>query len=60
MLGAPFFVKPLEHTLTTIFVALTGVALLVWLLKYWSDTNSKDMGTMSSQWLAEYNSSSHP
>jgi hypothetical protein len=50
----------LGHTLrTTIVVALAGLAVAAWLFKYWSDTNSKDMGTMSRQWLAEYNAS-HP
>lgn len=47
-------------TLITIVVAaLAGIAVLVWILKYWSDTNTKDMGTMSAQWIAEYNAS-HP
>jgi hypothetical protein len=45
--------------LTTITVALAAVGVLLWIFKYWSDTNSKDMGTMSRQWLAEYNAS-HP
>ena len=47
-------------TLITIVVAaLAGIAVLVWILKYWSDTNGEDMGTMSAQWIAEYNAS-HP
>jgi hypothetical protein len=41
-------------------VVLAAVVILLWLLKYWTDTNSKDMGTMSTQWLAENNSSSRP
>ena len=27
--------------------------------RYWVESNSRDMGTMSRQWLAEYNAS-HP
>ena len=42
-------------------LAVTGAALLVVLLagRRWSELNSKDMGTMSRQWLAEYNAQ-HP
>jgi hypothetical protein len=46
--------------LTTLVVAgVAGIAVLLWIIKYWSDTNGKDMGTMSAQWIAEYNAS-HP
>ena len=38
-----------------------GVAFAVLLLaaRRWNELNSKDMGTMSRQWLAEYNAQ-HP
>jgi hypothetical protein len=41
--------------------AVAGVALVVVLLagRRWDDLNSRDMGTMSRQWLAEYNAQ-HP
>lgn len=38
--------------------ALVGAVVLL-IVKYWSETNKKDLGTMSRQWLAEYNAS-HP
>ena len=42
-------------------LGVAGAALLVLLLarRYWDDLNSRDMGTMSQQWLAEYNAQ-HP
>lgn len=43
-------------TLTSVGVALAGLVLLA-MAKYWSDTNSKDLGTMSEKWVAEYNAS---
>ena len=36
-----------------------GVAILMMTGRYWVESNSRDMGTMSRQWLAEYNQS-HP
>ena len=38
-------------------LAFAGAAFGVLLLagRHWDDRNSKDMGTMSRQWLAEYN-----
>jgi len=42
-------------------LGFAGAALVVLLLagRHWSDLNSNDMGTMSRQWLAEYNAQ-HP
>ena len=43
-------------------IAGCAVAALVVLLlagRRWNDLNSKDLGTMSTQWLAEYNAQ-HP
>jgi hypothetical protein len=44
-----------------VILGLAGAALVVLLLarRQWSELNSNDMGTMSTQWLAEYNSQ-HP
>jgi hypothetical protein len=39
--------------------ALVGAAVVLFLLWYWNESNKKDLGTMSRQWLAEYNAS-HP
>lgn len=42
-------------------LGLAGAAFVVLLLagRQWDDLNSKDLGTMSRQWLAEYNAQ-HP
>jgi hypothetical protein len=40
-------------------VAVGGAALLLLTGRYWVESNTRDMGTMSRQWLAEYNQS-HP
>ena len=40
------------------FLGVGGAAFVVFLLvvrRRWNHLNSKDMGTMSRQWLAEYN-----
>jgi len=44
-----------------LFVALGVGAVTIMLVmgRYWAESNSKDLGTMSRQWLAEYNAS-HP
>jgi hypothetical protein len=44
-----------------LILASAGLALLVFLLarRHWDGLNSRDMGTMSQQWLAEYNAQ-HP
>jgi hypothetical protein len=37
-------------------LTLAGVAfVLVLLVRRWTQLNSNDLGSMSSQWLAEYN-----
>jgi hypothetical protein len=43
------------------FLALAGATLVIVLmaLRHWHDINSKDLGYMSRQWLAEYNAQ-HP
>jgi len=43
------------------FLAVAGAVFAVFLLAWrqWNHLNSKDMGTMSRQWLAEYNAQ-HP
>jgi hypothetical protein len=42
-------------------IGLAGAVLLVFLLagRHWHEMNSNDLGTMSQQWLAEYNAQ-HP
>ena len=40
-------------------IGVCGLLLLIRIGKYWSDSNSKDLGTMSEKWLAEHNAS-HP
>ena len=42
-------------------IVLAGAALVLLMLagRRWGELNSKDMGTMSRQWLAEYNAQ-HP
>ena len=47
-----------DTSLMTIAIGLAGAALVVlWIARYWNDTNSKDMGRMSEKWVAEYNAS---
>ena len=45
-------------TLMMIGIGLAS-ALLMSLYKYFADSNSRDLGTMSEKWLAEYKNS-HP
>ena len=42
-------------------LGFAGAAFVMFLLarRHWDDLNSKDLGTMSRQWLAEYNAQ-HP
>ena len=40
-----------------IAAGLGGLLVVVLTAKYWSDSNSKDLGTMSEKWLAEHNAS---
>ena len=43
-------------TLTMIVLGVAS-ALLMWLFKYFADSNSRELGTMSEKWLAEYKNS---
>lgn len=45
-------------TLTIMGIGLAS-ALAMSLFKYFADSNSRDLGTMSEKWLAEYKNS-HP
>lgn len=40
-------------------IAGAGLVMLLLAGRQWNDLNSKDMGTMSRQWLAEYQAQ-HP
>lgn len=40
-------------------LAFGGVAIMLFTGHYWVESNTRDMGTMSRQWLAEYNQG-HP
>ena len=43
-----------------VLLAIGGVSIVAVLaLAYWNGLNGADLGTMSPQWMAEYNSS-HP
>jgi len=44
-----------------VFLGLAGAVFVIFLLatRHWSELNSKDLGSMSRQWLAEYNAQ-HP
>ena len=46
-------------SISVVAFAVVGAAFVLFILRYWTETNNKDLGTMSRQWLAEYNSS-HP
>lgn len=43
------------------FLGFAAAAFVIFLLarRHWNQINSKDLGTMSQQWLAEYNAQ-HP
>jgi hypothetical protein len=47
----------MTFTFTTLGAWAAGLAVLVWIAKYWTDTTSKDLGTMSEKWVAENNNS---
>ncbi len=40
-------------------IGFAGVVIMIMTGRYWVESNTRDMGTMSRQWLAEYNQS-HP
>ena len=43
------------------FLGFAGAVFVIFLLaaRHWNQLNSKDLGTMSERWLAEYNAQ-HP
>jgi hypothetical protein len=49
-----------EMTLLTIAIGLGVLMALLLAGKYWSESNDKDLGTMSEKWVAEHNASTHP
>lgn len=49
----------MDTTMIYLAVGVGGVAILLLTARYWMDSNTSDMGTMSRQWLAEY-TQSHP
>jgi hypothetical protein len=49
----------MDMSMPVVAFALVGAAFVLSIGWYWTETNSKDLGTMSRQWLAEYNAS-HP
>jgi len=49
----------MDTTMVYLGIAVVGVAILLLTGRYWVESNTRDMGTMSRQWLAEYNQS-HP
>ena len=48
-----------EMTLAAIALGLGGLVAVLLIGNYWTETNSKDLGTMSEKWVAEHNAS-HP
>jgi hypothetical protein len=49
----------MDTTMIYLAIAAGGVGILLLTGRYWVESNTRDMGTMSRQWLAEYNQS-HP
>jgi len=49
----------MDATMIYIALGVAGVVFLAVTGRYWVESNTSDMGTMSRQWLAEYNAS-HP
>jgi len=49
----------MDTTLIYLVIVVVGVAIMLLTGRYWVESNTRDMGTMSRQWLAEYNAS-HP
>lgn len=49
----------MDAMLLYIAIGVGGVVFLAMTGRYWVESNTRDMGTMSRQWLAEYNQS-HP
>jgi hypothetical protein len=53
------FPRAHEMSIPVVAFAVVGAAVVLFVLWYWNESNNKDLGTMSRQWLAEYNAS-HP
>jgi hypothetical protein len=49
----------MDTTLIYLGIGVVGVGIMLLSGRYWVESNTRDMGTMSRQWLAEYNAS-HP
>lgn len=49
----------MEATAVYLAVGILGVGIMLVTGRYWVESNTRDLGTMSRQWLAEYNQS-HP
>lgn len=49
----------MDTTMIYLAIGVGGAAILLMTGRYWVESNTRDMGTMSRQWLAEYNAS-HP
>ncbi len=47
----------MSATMIYLIIAATGVGIILVTGRYWVESNTRDMGTMSRQWLAEYNQS---
>jgi hypothetical protein len=43
----------------TLGVAAVALGILLTIARYWAASNSSDLGSMSAQWVAEYNASQH-
>lgn len=48
----------MSATMIYLIIAATGVGIILVTGRYWVESKTRDMGTMSRQWLAEYNQSS--
>jgi hypothetical protein len=49
----------MDMSMPVVAFALVGAAFVVFIVWHWAETHKRDLGTMSRQWLAEYNAS-HP
>lgn len=49
----------METTAVYLAIGIIGAGIMLVTGRYWVESNTRDLGTMSRQWLAEYNQS-HP
>lgn len=49
----------MDATMFYLMIGAGAVGIMLLSGRYWVESNTRDMGTMSRQWLAEYNQS-HP